>query len=504
MMYRYIIFIGLFFFCLSGFAQVDIPDAPGFVSASVIPESNPVEVMLTWTSSDSTDVAGYIIYEVVNSITETIDTVWDRLTNKFVYSGSQSSTNPEVFRMAAFDNMFYKSQITSPHTTMFLSYEYDKCKNEVGLNWSAYLGWGGVKNYNIYRRKVSGSYEIRGSVSGTEITFTDDDVEMNETYFYYIEAISPLNYVSTSNSITLNSESYVLPSFMYAEYASVSDNDINLKFVVDNTAEVLEYRLQRSLSAEGGFTTINIISNARQIDILVSDTDSDPNSQVYYYRLASVNPCGIINSYSNLASNVLLNVLAADDLNHSLEWNQYEQWQNGVFNYRIYRYFGDVAAEIDVNPAGNLHYTYDVGWYIEYSHLRKVHTTNKFCYFVEAVENAEYPSSSSVGYSRSNIACVYHDPICWLPNAFNLSSYEPENRVFKPVLSFAQEEPYEFVIYDRWGNQIFKTEQTFEGWDGNLNHDGVAHSQYYTYFVRYFDYKNKEYLKTGTFFLFVE
>lgn len=141
-MYRYIIFIGLFFFCLSGFAQVNIPDAPGFVSASVIPESNPVEVMLTWTSSDSTDVAGYIIYEVVNSITETIDTVWDRLTNKFVYSGSQSSTNPEVFRMAAFDNMFYKSQITSPHTTMFLSYEYDKCKNEVGLNWSAYLGWG--------------------------------------------------------------------------------------------------------------------------------------------------------------------------------------------------------------------------------------------------------------------------------------------------------------------------------------------------------------------------
>lgn len=291
---------------------------------------------------------------------------------------------------------------------------------------------------------------------------------------------------------------------MYAEYASVSGNDINLKFVVDNTAEVSEYRLQRSDSIDANFVTIKNIFNSQQSDILVTDSESDPISKQYYYRLASLNPCGIINSYSNCASNILLNVSSKEDLNHSLEWNQYEQWQNGVFNYRIYRYFGDVAAEIDVNPAGTLDYTYDIGWYVDYSHSRKLHTTNKFCYYVEAVENIGHPYSTNTGHSRSNIACVYHDPICWIPNAFNVSSYDPINRIFKPVLSFAQEEPYEFIVYDKWGEQIFKSEQTYEGWNGSINNNQLAPSQYYTYFVRYYDHKNKEHLKTGTFFLLVE
>lgn len=503
-MYRYI-FLAVLIICFyNGSAQIDIPDAPEFISASVVPESSPSTVNLKWIPSDSVDVAGYIIYEVVNSVTETVDTVWGRLTDEYFYENSQSGLTSEIFRIAAFDNLFYKSQITSPHTTIFLSFEYDKCTNKVDLSWTAYAGWSAVNKYNIYRRTSTSSYQIVASVSGTINQFTDDELDMNKTYYYYIQAVSPVGYTASSNSVNFDSEAYVLPSFMYAEYASVSGNDINIKFVVDNTAEVTEYRVQRSTTPDGGYANIKSVINSGQTDILVTDYDSDPDTKVYYYRLASVNPCGIVNSYSNYASNILLNTTVSESMNHSLEWTQYEQWQNGVYNYRVYRYFGDVEAEIDVTSPGELNYSYDIAWYVDWCHDRKIHTTNKFCYFVEAVENPGHTYTINAGRSRSNVSCVYHDPICWMPNAFNISSYEEENRVFKPVLSFAQESPYEFVVFDKWGNSVFRTEQTYEGWNGIINHQDIAPSQYYTYFVRYYDQKNKEHIKTGTFFLLVE
>ncbi len=503
-MYRYIL---LFCFLLSGtiaFTQIDVPDEPEFISASVLPESFPVEVVLRWNPSDSVDVAGYIMYKVNNGITESVDTVWGRLTSEYSYYEALSGVNAGTFRIAAFDNLFFKSSITDPHTTMSLASDYDKCSNKVDLTWSAYIGWpDGVNKYNVYRRSDGGSYQIISTLTANTLSYTDDEIAMNETYYYYIEAVSTQGYKATSNSVQIHTESYVLPGFLYAESASVSGDDIILKFVVDNSAEVLEYRVQRALSADGDYSTIKSIANAGQPEILFTDSDVLVDENVYYYRIASVDPCGVVNSYSNYAANILLTVETTEILDHNLEWTQYEQWENGVFNYRIYRYFDDVPAEIAVNTTGNLTYNYDIAWYVDYCHDKKVYMTNKFCYYVEAYENPGHVFSTNQGVSRSNVACVYLEPVFWVPDAINITSYEAENRIFKPVISFAQEEPYEFVIYDKWGLEIFRTEETYEGWDGSLNYS-IAPSQTYTYFVRYYDHKNKEYIKTGTFFMMVE
>lgn len=487
------------------FSQTDIPDEPRFISASVIPESEPTTVVLKWNPSDSVDVAGYLIYEVVNTVTLSVDTVWGRLTTECNYSQSNSNTTSEIFRLASFDNLFFKSKITDPHKTMFLTQQYDKCNNKVDLAWTAYEGWsGGISKYIVYRRSQSGTYTQVATVSSTVLTFSDDDIDLNETYLYYIEAIGNYGSRSTSNSVVTVTTSYVLPAFLYAEYATVVGEDIALKFVVDNTAEVIEYRIQRSLTANGSFSTIKSVASSGTDEILVSDADVNVNETRYFYRIASVNPCGIINSYSNICSNIVLTVTTEDDLNHSIEWNQYENWENGVFDYRVYRYFDGIGSEIAVNSSGNLDYTYDIAWYVDYCHDRKVHMTNKFCYYVEAYENTGHTYSTNQGVSQSNISCVYLDPICWLPNAFNVSSYNAENREFKPVLSFAEKDAYEFIIYDKWGMEIFKTDQTYEGWNGTINFEDYAPSQYYTYVVKYFDHKKKEHLQTGTFFLMIE
>jgi gliding motility-associated-like protein len=486
-------------------AQTDIPDPPVFVSASIIPESYPTTVVLNWNPSDSLDVEGYIIYQVINGITETIDTVYSRLTTSFQYNMISEISKPEKFRLASFDSLAYKSSITDPHTTMFLNIEFDKCNSEVNLNWSEYAGWGnGVNSCKIYRRSEFTAYEVIESLSSDENSYTDDNLDLSEKYYYYVEAISNSGSKATSNSVEVLTNSFSVPDYMYAQYASVAIEDIVVNFIVDNSAEVLEYRIQRSASPVSEFSTIKTYANTGQEEIMYTDNEVNVNENRYYYRLASVNPCGIISSYSNVASNILLNAETGDDMLHDISWTDYYAWPNGVSNYKVYRYFNGASSEIAVNTPGSLDYSYNIDWYVDYCHDRKIYMTNEFCYYVEAYESDSPDYADSQGISRSNVSCVYHYPVVWLPTAFNAASYEPENRVFKPVLSFAQEDSYEFVIFDKWGEEIFKTNEAYEGWNGTINHTSLAPSQYYTYLVRFYDHQGREYVKIGTFFMFID
>lgn len=52
----------------------------------------------------------------------------------------------------------------------------------------------------------------------------------------------------------------------------------------------------------------------------------------------------------------------------------------------------------------------------------------------------------------------------WVPNAFTPGRKDGLNDIFKPVLIGVEE--YTFLIFDRWGAQIYKTNDQEEGWDG--------------------------------------
>ena len=108
-----------------------------------------------------------------------------------------------------------------------------------------------------------------------------------------------------------------------------------------------------------------------------------------------------------------------------------------------------------------------------------------------------------LGLSKSNKACFYQKPLVWLPNVFNPGSYNSKNRVFKPVLSFVSLKAYEFIIYDRAGMEIFKTNETTEGWDGILGLKR-APDETYIYYIKYLDFDNKEYIHTGKFLLITQ
>ncbi|MCX7697826.1 MAG: PKD domain-containing protein [Bacteroidales bacterium] len=66
---------------------------------------------------------------------------------------------------------------------------------------------------------------------------------------------------------------------------------------------------------------------------------------------------------------------------------------------------------------------------------------------------------------------VMVDVSCYIPSAFTPHNQDGLNDVFKPVIRGLSSEhgSYLFYIYNRWGNEVFKTSDPEEGWDGKIN-----------------------------------
>ncbi len=71
------------------------------------------------------------------------------------------------------------------------------------------------------------------------------------------------------------------------------------------------------------------------------------------------------------------------------------------------------------------------------------------------------------------------DDTLLIPNAFS-PNHDGKNEVFKP--SFVRHVNYELRIYDRWGEELYKTNSIMEGWDGQY-HGAPAPEDVYIYIV---------------------
>ncbi len=486
-------------------AQVDIPDAPKFNSASVMPEAVPAEVQLMWSPSDSLDVKGYYIFKVnTEGITIYLDTVYGRNTTNYTHVGALSNQQPETYRLAAFDALDNISLLTSPHTTIFLTNAYDKCNREITLSWSAYVGWDNLITYNIYRKKAGTPFAFFASVSGDVFTFKDTVLDANVEYCYYVEAVNEGGLTVNSNQTCVYTNSHLPPAFINADYASVENERIHLSFTVDTTAEVVMYKLQRAIDSVNDWNDIAIYGNLSS-KIFHIDANVNPAKRKYYYRLQAIDPCNNVSAISNIASNIILNVVSDDEqLNHYLSWQNYENWQGNVLSYEIVKRYGnDVPLYVQNLSSSVLDYTINIADYVKNKHFSGFVVPPDYCYCVIAHEDSVSNPLGIAGHSKSNEVCVSHSPRIFVPNVFYPNSRNEQNRVFKPRVSFIKEDSYQFVVYDRWGNPLFSTKNPNEVWNGTVG-DKLLPAGMYTYLVKYIDSDDEKHSKSGVLFMYLD
>ena len=442
------------------------------------------KVIIGWQPGSEPDIQGYKIFSVT-STNDSIDYVDGRFSTSYLHQSSDPCNGPLRYIILSVDSCGNESPfpfdpntlLDKPHSTIYLAdIQYDPCLLTNRLLWNEYENFDPPLEYTqIYASENSGPYELLTTILPGQITYTHTDLLPNTNYSYFVRAFSQDHLKSSTSCrkdvLTYNSPR---PLFMYTRFVSVEDNDrVTILFYTDTNAHVQSYRILRSNLAGGPYTEAGIVQEAGQEFVSFSDTEADVTMESYYYQIEVIDSCGLASVIANTARTIFLQTEALPDLSNRLAWNAYESWYGRTLGYKVYRRLDnsslDLLADVD---SLTLTYTDNV------SDLTG--TISKITYLVEAYEG----SSNPLGFSEqsfSNEVLSEQEPKVYLPNAIVPNGL---NNLLKPVLVFVGSEGYEFVIYNRWGQMIFLTNDPGEGWDGTYNGEYVPQGVY-VYLLRF-------------------
>ena len=471
------------------FQDLTPPSSPSIDSVSVDVGGGLNLAGIGWNVNPSGDTEGYIVYQNINNSWTPIDTVWGLNNTYYLNSNSNAGTVSETYRIAALDSCENTSPLGDIHSSILLGVNVDICLRQANLSWNAYTGWGnGVSQYEIYFSENGGARTLAGSVGGTSTTFIHQNLTANSTYCYYVRAIDvPGTKSAASNDTCVLAEIPVAPQFTYIRTVTVAAaGGVDNYTYVDIAADIIEYAISRSedniIYNIVGTTPVTGLST-----IYYSDATARTDERSYFYKTIAVDSCGAYVDTSEYARTIYLTAEGKADRKNYLNWNKYEIWLGNVAAYSIYRSIDGIFNPIPlatVTPSDTF-YVDNVADITE--------GDGTFCYYIQALEDVGNPYGF-VETSTSNVACAYQLPNFFVPNAF---APEGLNDIFIPVTLFVSDENYMMEIYTRWGEQIFMTQDKYEGWNGIL--DGKLVQQgVYVYSFHFQSAAGYQYKRTGT------
>jgi gliding motility-associated-like protein len=203
-----------------------------------------------------------------------------------------------------------------------------------------------------------------------------------------------------------------------------------------------------------------------------------PQNNPYFYKIVAVDSCQ--NQYTApYGETVSLQGILYEYYVAQLQWNSFYLQNATVLYYNLYRDFGTGYQLIQTfQPGVNLYYD---------SLQNFLNEKGTFCYKIEAVYYLNLPAPSNYHdtlSSFSNVVCVIHRPIIYIPNAFSPGSNVNSNTTFKPTIIYGDPQGYTMTIFNRWGGIVFESNNLALGWDGT-DHGKEATMGGYGYIIQF-------------------
>lgn len=439
-----------------------VPSAPVLKLVSVRPETGITE--FTWTPSQSTGIAAYIIYSYKDGVGMPIDTVWNPSATNYSFSSSSTkyfsvSYVIAAHRLSGTPGMpGCTSPLSNALTTVFAAADIDTCNNRINVAWNSYSPFPeNVTDYSILVSLNGGPYTEAGKASSGENHFYFKGFTTDYNYCFVIKTNLEGGSYSTSNKSCLNTKMQRPPNWINADYATVTDDKrISLSFFIDPLSQINRFILEKKTGISGTFHQISQPSSVNG-KILYIDNQADINS-INYYRASAINNCNIPITISNISSNIVLSLeKRGDDIN--LSWNVYKKWAGIISAYQLFINTGKGYEEKTVISAS------DSAMILGYRDIMYAVSGNEVCFYISASE-ASNPYNVN-GNSRSSEVCISPTEIITVPNVFTPDN-DLLNDYFRPVLSFTPAD-YHLIISDMQGNVLFESRDHNEEWDGSQN-----------------------------------
>ena len=481
------------------FQNTIVPFAPVFDTLSVDDANN---ALMSWNIDPSPDVSAYIVYQFNGTAWIPIDTLQGINSITYNYLLSNADAGSEQYRLAAYDSCGNISPLGIPYSTIHLTSAPEICLRSVVLTWTDYPTIGtGLAGYKIFQSTTgfTGPFTLVGTTPPGTLTYTVASLGPQLTYYYKIQAVDSSGAkTASSNRITFYSATPIPPLFSYLRKVSVTNhNQVDVTCHIDVAASTLNYKVMRSLdTVTANYVHIGTIPKSTVTPIVYSDFQALTDANSYYYRIINVDSCGYDGMKTNIGRTILLKAMSnSQNMTNTLTWNDYEDWSGAVLSYKIYR---GIDGVMDPNPINTLPYSgTSVNTYID-DISTYLQGEGVFDYYVEAQEGM----GNIYGFSEnslSNIAKAYQDPLVFVPNAFRPEGgIVDENKIFIPTTTYVDFTEYEFSVFNRWGLQVFTTNDLKQGWDGNIKGGDKAQLGVYVYLVRFKSSKGKYIELKGT------
>ncbi|KAB2817879.1 T9SS type B sorting domain-containing protein [Phaeocystidibacter marisrubri] len=465
---------------------------------------------LSWPPTNSGDVLEYLVLE------RQAGAGWVNVANipvgnptVYVVPTSTADQQAETYKVVSVDSCGNQSSdlIVPAHTTMYLRGDLNPCDGIMELKWNQYEGWpGGAAEYEILADVTpAGGTQQTGVLIGTNVatdtTFIHTNLQSGAQYCYYIRAVDTTGMdTSYSSQYCINSSIVIQSKVQYMARATVQlDGSVETWTFIDGNADVLEYQVQRAEDTLGPWVNIGVVPKptAAPYQIRFVDFSANTDDTRYFYRVRSTNECGGADTISNFGTNILLEVDVNDNLTNQLTWNRYRDYGGIVDHYNVYRKVDGAPNWVLVaNDVQDTSYT---------DNIRQFgNGKGQFCYRVAAVEAANplgFVDETGMPFtSFSNEACLNHDARGFFPTAFRPTSTNVENQVWKPMNLFEDQDNYLLIIQNRWGEEVFRTTNPDEGWDGTYK-GTASQAGAYMFLVRYKAETGKLKEERGTFTL---
>lgn len=469
-----LLFLTIFFSHFLMLAQE--PPKPQLVSVTIV-DFHP---FITWIPNTINTEAYGIIRREGLSIAEEVDVVLGMAASSYHDLEVMACDRWYAYQVYA-RNGQQDSDWSDPLRTILLYQpQLHICDNNISLDWTKYLNMTpDLLGYQVWVSESGGAFYLLAQVAPDVTTFIHSSLLPNTLYTYKILAVNQdIARTSSSCELSVRSKTYRKPAFTNVLSASVENNNyVQVAWETDPEALISKYVLKRSDGVD-----FEIPGNE---PTQFSDTSADFNTQSYDYSVVVFDSCGFQSVTSaNIGRTILLGWQPGSaNLEIDLSWNAYADWANGVDQYNIYRKTDGPFTQIGTRTSSETTFPDNVSSLTDKSGV--------FTYYVEAVEN-----SGNNLTSKSNQIVVELETKVLVPNAFIPEGLPPDNE-FKPSLTFVDKQSYELLIFNKWGQMIFNTNHSDEGWDGKFNGEFVP-ADAYVYRIRVKSPDGRDFSKQGT------
>ncbi len=411
------------------------------------------EVKIKWQPSSNPATKFYIIYKVQSLGTFPIDTV---TTTEYIDVNSDSNNQSDVYFVIGLDPCNNKSIFGDPHFTTFVESNLDSCTNEIHLMWNPYLNsLNEIDHQEIWIN--DNGWKLWGNINSSDSTFIVKGLTKDSAFELMIKSVEKnTNFIINSNTIDIFTNPLADLTITNVTI-SPSNDKTTIDWVWNSKINLKNPQLIKNNSS----TSIVGVP-----DLVNSVEDAETVSSSATFQLMDKNGCKL-DLLSNQVSSIFLSGNFVDLNTNNLSWTPFS-FENATFqHYEVFR-------NNEVSP---------ISTQTEQSFLdNQVSKTGQSSYYIVAV--GEITSFDGVKYpiqSRSNTITIFKKSDIFFPNAFAPLG---NNRFFKPViLSPENVSGYEMYIFDRWGKEIFFSNDIELGWDGYYN-GRLMTPEVYSYIVR--------------------